>query len=60
MSGQTAVPGAQIQQLKGAKSTAAHATGGRRERPWKRAGIHAILIVATVRNGACEPCQKIQ
>jgi arabinogalactan oligomer / maltooligosaccharide transport system permease protein len=48
MSGQTVVPGAQIQQLKGAKSTAAQATGGRRERPWKRAGIHAILIAATV------------
>ena len=48
MSGQTAVPGAQIQQLKGTRSATAQATGGRRERPWKRAAIHAILILATV------------
>jgi arabinogalactan oligomer/maltooligosaccharide transport system permease protein len=46
MSGQTAVPGAQIEQLKGAR-VATQATGGRRERRWKTAAIHAVLILAT-------------
>lgn len=48
MSGPTAVPGAQIKELKGVATARVASAGGRRDSLLKRAGIHAILIFATI------------